>query len=745
MFTRILLLCFSLCYACMVYGQGEFNNWYFGSGAGITFPGRNATSLTNGSMSASEGSATISDAAGNLLFYTDGLRIWNKFHQVMPNGNGLIGHPSTSQPAIIVPQPGSSTFYWVFTLTDQQGAGDLHYSIVDITLDGGKGDVVAGSKNIFLTSGLTEKIVAAKATICGIWILVHRRLSSEFIAYFLSSKGLQAPVFSNVGSTHMSPVGTMKVSADNKKIAVTQTSGTVEIIDFNPTTGLLSNVITITSPAFSAPYGACFSPDDSKLYVPEINGNEYLLVYQYDLSLATQAAIAGSKTYAGGASTRSVAFSDIQVGPDGKLYVARAGKNYLAIIPFPNLKAPQCGFEEDGVNLNGRLSGIGLPNQIRIQDSVLRVNLGPDTAACSNTAVILSAPAVAANFLWSTGAQTPSISVNTAGTYWLYADDGLCEASDTINISFGGKRVDLGPDTSICNGNTVMIDLGYFTSYQWHDNTTTPSYAVTAPGTIWLTATDHCGITSSDTLLIEEKHYPFLRMPDMIRCNEDSLHIEPPTQYLSYSWSPDYNISSLNSASVKVAPEQDTSYYLQGEIEKGCFVFDTVRVSRRFSQPIFLGLDTTICAGKILQLNAGSGFVSYRWSTGARRQYAEVEQRGNYWVEARDTDGCTSRDTISVDWDVCPAAIWVPTAFTPNGDGKNDYFKAMTDGAFVRFRLTVFSRWGEVIFSSNDPKRWWDGSFKGMALPTGAYVWTCDYQLYGDVNKSEKGMVTLLR
>ena len=97
------------------FSQNQADNWYFGNKAGLNFNTCIPSILTNGELNTHEGVATISDVMGNLLFYTDGITVWNKSHLVMANGTGLYGHPSSTQSAVIVPRPGSTTLYYVFT------------------------------------------------------------------------------------------------------------------------------------------------------------------------------------------------------------------------------------------------------------------------------------------------------------------------------------------------------------------------------------------------------------------------------------------------------------------------------------------------------------------------------------------------------------------------------------------------------------------------------------------------------
>ena len=91
-----------------VFSQNEANVWYFSEYAGVDFNSGVPVALTDGAMDTREGCATISDASGNLLFYTDGITVWNKIHEVMDNGTGLLGHSSATQSGVIIPKPGSS-------------------------------------------------------------------------------------------------------------------------------------------------------------------------------------------------------------------------------------------------------------------------------------------------------------------------------------------------------------------------------------------------------------------------------------------------------------------------------------------------------------------------------------------------------------------------------------------------------------------------------------------------------------
>ena len=137
--------------------QREASNWYFGDNAGINFDiNNNVTPLTDGQLSTDEGCTSISDTSGQLLFYTDGIRVYNRNHTVMPNGLNLNGNPSSTQSAIIIPKPGDANIYYIFTAsTTFGGAPDLgfQYSEVDMTLNNGLGDVTSSKNQVFCKKG----------------------------------------------------------------------------------------------------------------------------------------------------------------------------------------------------------------------------------------------------------------------------------------------------------------------------------------------------------------------------------------------------------------------------------------------------------------------------------------------------------------------------------------------------------------------------------------------------------------
>lgn len=347
------------------FAQGEAANWYFGKNAGITFKAGKAHALTNGRLMTEEGSATISDAQGNLLFSTDGITVWNRNNRVMPNGNGLMGMKSSTQSALILPKPGADSTYYIFTTDIQAQGNGLRYNVVDLTKEKGLGDIV--SKNIFMIAPSTEKLTAVRhQNGRDWWVIAHRWNSDAYISYLVSDEGVSVqPVISNVGSVHggmnRKAIGYLVPSPDGRRLAAAlfDDNGSFELLWFNRATGIISDPIVLQG--YEEAYGVAFSPDGSKLYgTTNGKGGNKAQIIQFDVAGGSAQEIkASSEVIAQSGSPRIGA---MQLGPDGRIYVARKDNVHLGVISFPNAKGKACTYNDDGFHLGGRKSDLGLPN-----------------------------------------------------------------------------------------------------------------------------------------------------------------------------------------------------------------------------------------------------------------------------------------------------------------------------------------------------------------------------------------------
>ena len=396
-----------------VSAQNETKIWYFGNHAGLDFNTSPPTILTNGALGYSnqEGSASIADAAGNLLFYTDGESIWDKTHNPMANGTGLLGHTSTTQSSLIIKKYNSGTVYYIFTLDLQGGANGICYSLVDISLAAGNGSVTL--KNIPLFAPSEEKLTAVKhANGSDVWILTHDYNSSNFRAHLLTPSGISTTaVVSSVGTLHDGSIqttqGCMKVSPDGKKVAVA-VSGlhTLELYNFNDVTGILSNSVVLTN-ALLHVYGCEFSPDSKKLYAA---GASDTILYQWDLCVNpnVQTAIQNYTITLGG----------MQLAPDGKIYISRFNKQVLGVINAPNKAGTACNFIELGQSIAPKIGVFTLPNFPNFYfyaGPALTINVLPNSTVCAGETITLSASG-ASTYTWNLSTIGSSIAVSPSIT-----------------------------------------------------------------------------------------------------------------------------------------------------------------------------------------------------------------------------------------------------------------------------------------------------------------------------------------
>lgn len=381
---KFLFFVFSLFLFIDTFAQHDGNIWYFGSNAGLDFNGPAPVALNDGALLTLEGCASAADpATGSLLLYTDGTTVWDRNHNPMPGSltTPLKGGASSSQSSVIVPQPGNPNIYYIFTTPAMAGAPPnlphkaMCYSIVDLNLNGGNGDVTTVNTEIMDVS--TEKIaVVGNCTQSAFWIVGHKWNSDSFYAFRLTEWGLSAPVKSKTGIVHettaLSPIengetmGCMKFSSNGRKLGVVtfMRSKTVQIFDFNFKTGVVSNPVTdvINSKPMEIedlPYGCSFSPDNARFYVSCVGTMN--TIFQYNMELATHEAILASRTVVA-SKAYSNSFCALQNGPDGKMYIAVGGTHTLAVMNNPNGLGSACGYVANGVNLAPGAAQSGLPN-----------------------------------------------------------------------------------------------------------------------------------------------------------------------------------------------------------------------------------------------------------------------------------------------------------------------------------------------------------------------------------------------
>ncbi|MCK0157772.1 T9SS type B sorting domain-containing protein [Cellulophaga sp. F20128] len=377
LYMRLLVL--SILLPLFSFSQSEASNWYFGEGAGLSFNGNGSvTAVTDGKLNTKEGCATISDSDGNLLFYTDGITVYTSTHDIMQNGTGLYGDPSSSQSALIVPNQKDTHIFYIFTVDTSLGGTDkdygLNYSTVDLSLNAGAGAITQKNKN--LLANCSEKITAVLKDCFekSVWVIAYGSESGNteifdtFFAFEVNDTGVvMTPVINTFDSIAISDNrGYLKLSADGTKMAAANVKDGLYLYDFDASTGVLANQQHIAIRASNKdPYGVEFSPNNELLYVVAYNAvqgldTESSNLLQFNLKAgdisASQVVLDERNIYRGA----------LQLAENGKIYRSLAvsydeGSRYLGVINNPNQLGTAAGYQHNAIYLNGKHATQGLP------------------------------------------------------------------------------------------------------------------------------------------------------------------------------------------------------------------------------------------------------------------------------------------------------------------------------------------------------------------------------------------------
>lgn len=485
--TKYFLSILIILFFQLLKAQKESSYWYFGGdpfsiplipGPGLHFDSTEVEVLSDGALSSTEPAAAISDKNGNLLFYTNGVTVWNTEHTIMLNGDSLLTCISTTQGVIIINKPLDENKYYIFTIGDcgENFLGTnvgLRYSIVDMTLDGGRGGVILSQKNVNIIYDVTEKMVAVNH--CnGIdkWLLVHEKNNTNFLAYQLTDTGLIAPVISSIGINHTFPHGQMKFSPDGRKLAVAiYKQSRIQLFDFDNSTGIVSNPIDLQSNADE--YGVSFSPDNSKLYFtnPRQSPGIKTKLVQYDIASKDPIKIYNSRTDIFSTDV-FLALNGMQLALDGKIYVNRLNpSDSIAVIHYPNKKGTACGLEFNALSTNGVKTGFTFPSFNESYFNINNISFEFNNYPCINDTVYFEMNTWTDfdSIAWDLGDNT-SMMMNTHMPKHTYSNAGIYQVTlyiidkciiDTIVKTIevkDGFEINL-PDTILCKEESIAISL----------------------------------------------------------------------------------------------------------------------------------------------------------------------------------------------------------------------------------------------------------------------------------------------
>jgi gliding motility-associated-like protein len=318
-----------------------------------------------------------------------------------------------------------------------------------------------------------------------------------------------------------------------------------------------------------------------------------------------------------------------------------------------------------------------------------------------------------------------------------------CVAKDTTEVKAKQSAlIDLGRDTSICEGTGWLLDAGSaYKSYLWNDGATTRYKSIDQKGMYFVSATDSNGCVSKDTLQVVSV-FPTSEVnihQKQVVCKGQSDVLSPGNGYLSYLWQD-------GSTSSNFAVSSEGKYWVKVTDKNYCMGSDSVTITALVSlSSNFIYSDTSLCPSETLVLRPYVSYKRYQWNDGSSLPYLNISSPGMYSLQVEDGNGCLAKKQISVAQKQCPNVIYFPTAFTPNKDGKNDVFKPFVEGYLLKYQLIIYNRWGQKIFYATGPDKGWDGFFNGRLQDNGVFVWQCWYQFSGTEAKVQKGSIVLIK
>lgn len=397
-----------------------------------------------------------------------------------------------------------------------------------------------------------------------------------------------------------------------------------------------------------------------------------------------------------------------------------------------------------------------------------------DTLICPPDNIQLTATGNG-TFHWSPGiainnpnSPLPVVSPLNTTTYVVELDDDGCTNRDSVTIRVVNQvTLEAMNDAVICEGDSIKLKLrSDGLKYTWSPALTLSDQSASQPMAAPLGTTTYevtasiSACKASDNVTITPVPYPTANAgPDTVICFNTTASLYAATDGSSFTWAPATQLSSATVLNPTAKPFGTTEYVFFAYDTKGCPKpgLDTVLVTVQPDVRAFAGNDTIVVIGQPLQLEATGG-VAYEWSPSLGLSNTHIanpvatydatpsEGSYRYKVLVADQIGCVDSAYVQVQIFSSSPEIYVPNAFTPNNDGKNDYFQIIAAGITKIEVLRLYNRWGQLLFDSpSTHSRGWDGNYLGKPQPSDTYVWVVKAIDYLGRPLFKRGTVTLLR
>jgi gliding motility-associated-like protein len=387
---------------------------------------------------------------------------------------------------------------------------------------------------------------------------------------------------------------------------------------------------------------------------------------------------------------------------------------------------------------------------IIITNDISVVDLGPDSVICRDSFVQFTWEGKPGyrTYLWNDSTTDQSVFISHLGRYWVnVTNKNDCPSVDSITfVLYPPPKVRIH-DTLFCKGTSVELDgVNYSmktkleTNYLWNTGEITPQITTFTPG-LYIVKLRNRLCTVFDTALLTHIETGLDLGLDTFYCGPVDRWLRPVKGFIKYRWFDNAEVVDYHATT----PGQKK---LTITTKEGCVESDSVMISQYPPIDGGLGKDTTICLSSLLELTATDSMTNYLWSTGATSRSIAIMDSGIYIVTVKDKNGCIVSDTIRIreQSDALPIDLFMPNAFSPNGDFLNEVYPGnhyKDPGSPYLFR--IYNRWGEKLFEADKPSIQWDGNIKGNMASQDVYVYYVRYVGCDEIERSFRGTFTLIR
>lgn len=364
------------------------------------------------------------------------------------------------------------------------------------------------------------------------------------------------------------------------------------------------------------------------------------------------------------------------------------------------------------------------------------VNLPLDTLFCEGAPFTIDGTTTFADeYIWNTGSDSSSTVISDTGTYILEVNNSCGADADTLIVDLYevDYQINFTGDTLICDASDFNVQIqGNNLSAVWNDGVDTLQRNLDE-GFWWVNIYDAL-CSASDTINVRFPN-EFTLGNDTLLCDDEVLSI-----HLNQSW-----IDSLEWSDGQVSASWSTivpNVYWVTLYQEHCLLSDTLQLEKLYS-PSMNYVDTTLCLGDQFTLFMNPEYTYEVNGIMAVAPYF-IQTEGYYDIAATNYCG-TSYASFQVEEVDCSCNIYVPNTFTPNGDENNPTWRPSSACIYSAYELSVYNRWGELIFRTNQPEFGWDGTYNGQMVKEGTYVYTIFYTTEENLGESLKGHVNVIR